>query len=685
MKKILVFVLIIGTSFSLYAVADIDRSWSLISSLVSEDECNINENHHDLKTLDIDDNPRCSIEIERNPNCGVNDGVVLASATGGEAPYTFKWENGLESARRRYLAPGGYSVTVTDALQNSSVCYTYLTMLDCAKIGNYVWLDCPQNGIQDIGESGVPDVQVNLYKSNGLKVRETVTNAQGFYLFDDLPYGKYYVQFDVPEEYITVPYKTGYNATIDSDVDQRLGPGTTPIQLISEEECDFENFDLGLMECIPIGDIIWADTNANNLRDSLEQGLNGIKVQLWETINEETILIEEQLTSNKPEDPTQKGYYQFCVLPGLYELRIVDPQSGLVITTLNLGEAGDLPITHSAESTIDNDFNASLTTGFFNVNCGDQFFNVGAGFIPFPEFGNRVWLDLNQNGIQDTIEQGIANVLVEAYDSDDNFIQSTVSDADGAYKIDYLTPGKYYLKITPPESFSITPAFAGDSRNLDSDVDGSNGDQTTAEYELTYGDQLDNIDIGIIFGVVASDWLSFTAEAEANANILEWQVANSSNTSHFIIQRRLGTGEEFENLDRVEVTASDYYTYGDGDVYHNDSYYYRIKQMDKSSEVSYSDVIRLERTREEILSAEIYPNPSREYVNIKLNLPEDGQVHISLIDLQGKQNTIITTHQKLDAGVQTLVIDTHDLSAGLYAVRIEYGNQKLYKRLVVTK
>lgn len=50
---------------------------------------------------------------------GENNGRATVYASGGLAPYTYVWSNGASTATVEGLEPGEYSVTVTDALQNS--------------------------------------------------------------------------------------------------------------------------------------------------------------------------------------------------------------------------------------------------------------------------------------------------------------------------------------------------------------------------------------------------------------------------------------------------------------------------------------------------------------------------------------------------------------------------------------
>src|SRR5262249_43451935 len=50
-----------------------------------------------------------------NESCpGRNDGTALLSPLGGVAPFTYLWSNGGNTANIDSLAPGNYSVTLTD-------------------------------------------------------------------------------------------------------------------------------------------------------------------------------------------------------------------------------------------------------------------------------------------------------------------------------------------------------------------------------------------------------------------------------------------------------------------------------------------------------------------------------------------------------------------------------------------
>ncbi|WP_460938993.1 beta strand repeat-containing protein, partial [Spirosoma humi] len=55
-------------------------------------------------------------QITSNAHCGQSDGGATITATGGTAPYTYVWSTGASTSVVSGLAPGSYSVTVTDAI-----------------------------------------------------------------------------------------------------------------------------------------------------------------------------------------------------------------------------------------------------------------------------------------------------------------------------------------------------------------------------------------------------------------------------------------------------------------------------------------------------------------------------------------------------------------------------------------
>lgn len=70
-------------------------------------------------------------------------------------------------------------------------------------LGNLVWYDQNNNGLVDAGESGIAGVTVHLFRAGddptmAIPLATDVTDAQGFYLFENLPPGRYFVYLPTP-------------------------------------------------------------------------------------------------------------------------------------------------------------------------------------------------------------------------------------------------------------------------------------------------------------------------------------------------------------------------------------------------------------------------------------------------------------------------------------------------------
>ena len=87
--------------------------------------------------------------------------------------------------------------------------------------------------------------------------------------------------------------------------------------------------------------------------------------------------------------------------------------------------------------------------------------------------GGIVWSDINDNGIRDSGEPGIAGVQINLYHADNSgqvgqlwaVGQSFIGNATfpkGYYEFDGLGIGDVYLEVILPTGYKLSPAFAGD-------------------------------------------------------------------------------------------------------------------------------------------------------------------------------------------------------------------------------
>ena len=69
------------------------------------------------------------------------------------------------------------------------------------------------------------------------------------------------------------------------------------------------------------------------------------------------------------------------------------------------------------------------------------------------------------------------------------------------------------------------------------------------------------------------------------------------------------------------------------------------------------------------VSVTIFPNPTSEEVNIRFNVPTDGEISLFLMDSQGK----LVKTDKIGTAVTDKAINMQDLPAGIYYLRLTKG------------
>jgi hypothetical protein len=117
---------------------------------------------------------------------------------------------------------------------------------------------------------------------------------------------------------------------------------------------------------------------------------------------------------------------------------------------------------------------------------------VDAGFYQLAQLGDRVWHDLNANGLQDAGEGGLAGVAVTLLRCDGTTTGLTqATGAGGTYLFTDLVPGCYRVRFITPGGYNPSPADAG-ADSADSDSVGG----TSGSYVLSSGERHVSADAG---------------------------------------------------------------------------------------------------------------------------------------------------------------------------------------------
>jgi hypothetical protein len=229
-------------------------------------------------------------------------------------------------------------------------------------IGNFVWDDLDQDGVQDAGEPGLSGVTVQLWNTAKNQLLDsTVTNASGNYTVIAPVPGNYRLRVVLPTASDSFsPKDSSGNDQTDSDFNPSgVDLGFTDIFNIASNVISTTIYDAGIIVYrtptptrtptpINIGNFVWHDLDGDGIQDAGEPGVAGITVQLWNAGR--TMLIDSATTN-------ANGFYTVIApLPGDYRIRVV-PFAGSIFSPENQG----------ADETKDSDINTNIllsTYGF---------------------------------------------------------------------------------------------------------------------------------------------------------------------------------------------------------------------------------------------------------------------------------------------------------------------------------
>ena len=118
------------------------------------------------------------------------------------------------------------------------------------------------------------------------------------------------------------------------------------------------------------------------------------------------------------------------------------------------------------------------------------------------QISGNIWEDTDKDGIQDSGEPWISTVTVNLLNSDGSPVmkngsaRTTTSSISGYYEFKEIFSGDYLIEVVAPSGRFFTFLDVGNDDDVDSDVALSNG--RTATISLTAGENIDNIDAGIL-------------------------------------------------------------------------------------------------------------------------------------------------------------------------------------------
>ena len=297
-------------------------------------------------------------------------------------------------------------------------------------VGDQIWADVNGNGIQDAGEVGIPGVEVTVALQGGGFTTTVMTDALGRWYVTGLAPGAYYAEFDAAD------LPAGF------DPDPTNAAETYQFTVVAGT--DLLNLDWGFNHTGGLlGDVsgtVYFDEDASATQDMGEPGIAAVTINLLDSMGD----VVATTSTN------ETGDYSFTGVPaGTYDVEVTDANG--VLLGLN-------------QTTVD--------PAQFMLPAGGSQGGLDFGYAPsagaaIGTLGTLVWHDVDNSGDRVLSESGMSLVTLHLWHDRnasgtiepgiDNYLRSTITDANGEYRFNGLVAGEYLVHLV--DQNGVTQGF----------------------------------------------------------------------------------------------------------------------------------------------------------------------------------------------------------------------------------
>lgn len=189
---------------------------------------------------------------------------------------------------------------------------------------------------------------------------------------------------------------------------------------------------------------------------------------------------------------------------------------------------------------------------------------------------------------------------------------------------------------------------------------------------------------GICSSLLPVEFVSFNAVAKDMAIHLTWTTASERGCAGFEVQRSLD-GEVFNKIGFVDGHGNsdqkESYLFQDSNPRINNTYYYRLKQIDFDGGYDFTDVISAKITlKDSPVISRVFPNPTNDKATLEINVPNSSSALIEIYDNFGR--VVHTSEEELFRGDNRIDLPTEMLQHGAYFAKMVVEDQILYEKFI---
>lgn len=373
-------------------------------------------------------------------------------------------------------------------------------LIEPTSVGDFIFEDFDGDGIQDVGETGVASVTVQLWDpgTDGVSgggddtlVNTTTSDGSGGYELGSLAPDDYFLTLVLPAGYAMSSKDEGADDSVDSDFDPTTLETAVFAVAYSEE---IDDLDAGLYQQVTVRGQVFDDVDADGIRETGDGALAADATVKLYNVGEDGAI--------GGGDDTQVGAN--VLTTSTYEFAQAAPGTQYVAFTAPAG-LGFVLKDQGSDDSVDSDVDPETgNTAIFTVTSGHDDVVLDAGLCAFASISGLVFEDTDEDGIEDGGEDGVAGAAVALYKpgdddevgtSDDEFAQATITDNDGLYTLSGVVTDDYYVRFTAPSGYTFSPQDQGADDTVDSDADPNDG--LTAAFTVSASTDVTDVDAGV--------------------------------------------------------------------------------------------------------------------------------------------------------------------------------------------
>jgi hypothetical protein len=194
-----------------------------------------------------------------------------------------------------------------------------------------------------------------------------------------------------------------------------------------------------------------------------------------------------------------------------------------------------------------------------------------------------------------------------------------------------------------------------------------------------------NLGINMITTPLPVQLARFDGRQEGAHDRLTWTTNSESHNAGFNLQHAVD-GKEFTTIDYITTKAPGG---NSADVLHyeflntkpvNGHNYYRLQQVDIDGTISTESKV-IDLIRETAQEIRVYPNPSKEQVNVEFSSTQASNITVQVSDMQGR--VMLKAEHQVAEGLVRVPVQINHLPAGNYMVQVLSNTQVIGQQAMV--